>query len=149
VSEAQGGGLTSQEAVVVKEIADRMRPALMWRLLICPQQPKKTSAGGIALPDDVQDAEQHLQYIGRILAVGPLAGKNERFMPPEYRDMNLARKAEFQPLPYAWPYKEGDWVLYGRYAGMRMDYKGIKLLVVNDDELQGIIASPEGWKIYA
>lgn len=140
------GSVEGVDMGLLKQLGDFMRPALMWRLLICPMQPRKKSAGGIALPDDVQDAEQHLQYIGKVIAIGPLAGKNERFLPPEFRDVNMAKAGA---LPFHWPYQEGDWVMYGRYAGMRMEYMGMKLLVVNDDELLGKIPSPEGFKIYA
>lgn len=127
-------------------LADFMRDSLTWRVLILPQQPKVRSKGGIELPDSVQDSEQHLQYIGMVLAIGPLAGKNERFLPPSFRDINLAQTRD---LPFAWPYKVGDWVTYGRYAGMKQEYRGTKLLVVNDDELTGRIPGPEGFKIYA
>jgi co-chaperonin GroES (HSP10) len=134
---------------VVEELGAFMRDSLTWRLLICPQQPRKQSAGGIALPEDVQDAEMHLQYIGKVIAIGPLAGKNEKFLPPEFRDVNLALRSQRERLPYAWPYQVGDWVMYGRYAGMKMEHQGIKLLVVNDDELLGRIPTPEGFKVYA
>jgi len=127
-----------------------IKPSLTWRVLVCPQQPRRESrgehGGKIALPETTQEAEGHLQFIGQILAVGPLAGRNERFLPPQFRDVDLKTAG---PLPYAWPFAEGHWCLYGRYAGQRIEYDGIRMLVVNDDELIGRIPGPEGFRVYA
>ena len=101
---------------------------LLWRVLICPVQPRKLSKGGIALPDAVQDGEEHLNYIGRVVSLGPLAGDK------------WAGK---------WAVKEGDCVVYGRYAGQRMEWKGVKLVEVNDDEILAVVDSIESFRIYA
>ena len=143
-------GLDDAEWGKVLNLAQFMRPTLCWRVLVCPMQPRRKSAGGIALPEAVQDNEMHLQYIGRIVAIGPLAGKSERFLPPQFRDVNLSVLAQREGgIPYQWGYGEGDWVEYGQYAGMRQDFHGIRLLIVNDDELLSRIPGPEGFRIYA
>lgn len=117
-------------------------PAL-WRCLVLPKQPKRVSAGGIALPDQAMDAEMHLNYIGQIVKVGPLAGKNDRFQNPEWFD------GCSESIPrYLWDYKPGDWVIFGRYGGMVLTYKGIKLTILNDDEIISRIQAPDGYKIY-
>ena len=118
---------TDDTEIDLKAIKKAVQP-LLWRVLICPIQPRKLTKGGIALPSSVQDGEEHLNYIGRVVSLGPLAGDK---------------------WPEKWAVKEGDWVTYGRYAGQRMEWKGIKLLAVNDDEILGVIEGPEGFRVYA
>jgi co-chaperonin GroES (HSP10) len=115
---------------------DLPQPTL-WRVLVVPVQPRRMSRGGIALPSQASDAEGYLNYIGRIAALGPLAGKNEKFRVPG--------SALEQ---YAWDFQVGDWVVYGRYAGQRMEKQGVKLVLVNDDEILAKVQGPEGYRIY-
>ena len=103
------------------------------------------SKGGIALPDAAMDGEAHLNYIGRVVALGPLAGKSEKFQNPYWDPLDdgeaIARR-------YLWDVKEGDWVVFSRYAGQRKEFNGVKLLTVNDDEILDVIDGPEGFRIY-
>ena len=142
---------------------------LLWRVLICPVQPRKLSKGGIALPESAQDAETHLNYIGRVVAVGPLAGKSEKFENPamsaplgmkalyegmmegyDWPTMEQKHPGGMNDAPrYLWSVKEGDIVVYGRFAGQRMEWHGVRLLMANDDEILGVVDSLEGFRIYA
>jgi co-chaperonin GroES (HSP10) len=103
---------------------------ILWRILIAPRIPKKVSKGGIVIPVEAQDAQQHLNYVGQIVAMGELAWKSERF--------------EGQQNPP----KVGDFVVYGRYAGQKLDHRGFKFLIVNDDEILGRVRDPESLTIY-
>ena len=55
------------------------------------------------------------------------------------------------PLAYADPSKfpdgawcnEGDWVIFGRYAGSRIQIDGGEIRLLNDDEILGIVTDPE------
>lgn len=105
---------------------------LYWRALIMPVRPQKKSRGGIILVEESRDNAQYLTYIGKIVALGPLWCKGANFQGDD-------DKPEL---------KAGDWVLYGRHAGQRVEYKGVKLLLVNDDDKLMKIRSPEGWRIY-
>lgn len=104
-----------------------------WRVLIFPKQPKKMTAGGIALPDQIQEVEKHLTYIGQVVAMGPLAGKDEKF----HSDVGCQ-----------WTIKVGDWVCYGRHAGMHCEFRGFKFLLVNDDDITAVLKGPEGFRVY-
>jgi chaperonin GroES len=106
-----------------------IRP-VYWRVLVRPKAAKEVSKGGILLAQSVQEAEGHLTYQGQIIAAGGEAFKSERF-------------ANEKNLP-----KVGDWVIYGRYAGQKLEYRGIKMLIVNDDEILGIAKDPEGLRVY-
>lgn len=105
---------------------------LYWRALIMPVRPQKKSRGGILLVEESRENAQYLTYIGKIVALGPLWCKG----------------ANFQGADSLPELKPGDWVLYGRHAGQRVEYKGVKFLLVNDDDKLMKIRSPEGWRIY-
>lgn len=143
------------------------RPTL-WRVLIFPKQPKKMSAGGIALPGSVQSIEKLLNNIGQVVALGPLAGKSPKFENPDWLAPPPTLKAVFDgmmegesweqverkmaPAPvvprYLWDVKVGDWVIYGKYSGQHTEYKSTALLMCNDDDITQVITSPEGFKVF-
>ena len=66
--------------------------------------------------------------------MGPLAGLNEKYKDPR----GIHR----------WNVKVGDWVIYGRYSGMPKEFKGMKFLTINDDDITDVIPSPDGFKIH-
>ena len=39
--------------------------------------------------------------------------------------------------------KEGDWVIFGRYAGARFRIEGGEMRLLNDDEILAVISDPE------
>jgi co-chaperonin GroES (HSP10) len=144
--------------------ADLGEPTL-WRVLVLPKQPKRMSRGGIALPSQAVDAEIHLNYIGQVVAMGPLAGKSEKFqnpewMPPrdraehEWRTQEREREQatmgyEMRRVPrFLWDVKVGDWVIFGRYAGQVTTFKDVRFLTVNDDDITQVIQGPEGFRVY-
>lgn len=125
----------------------------LWRVTIFPKQPKKMSKGGIALPSLVQNVEAHMNYIGQVVALGPLAGKSEKFENPEWVLKNSGKHPDPEiwdrDVPrYLWDIKVGDWVIYGRFSGQKTEYKGVLLLTCNDDDIMEKIDSPEHFKVY-
>lgn len=122
------GNWSNEEGTEVPEGIPR--PDL-WRVLVMPLKPKKKTASGIVLPDSAQRNEMHVNYIGQIVAMGPLAYKSE----------------VFQGLVD--PPKVGDWVAYGQHAGQPMVFKGTRFLVVNDKEILCRLDSPDGFLVYA
>lgn len=128
------------------------RPTL-WRVLVLPKQPKKMTASGIALPTAALEAERHLNFIGQVLALGPLAGRTEKFQNPYWESSYINEYGCLKdPTPdeprWAWDIKVGDWVVYGRYAGMAKEFKGVRLLTVNDDEITEVIDGPDHFRVY-
>lgn len=79
-----------------------------WRILVDPLRPAQITSGGIVVPEEVKRAETYLQYIGRVVTMGPLCYKNAKF---EGGD------------PWC---KLGDHIAFGQYAG--------QTIVVRDDE---------------
>ena len=37
----------------------------------------------------------------------------------------------------------GDHIVYSRYAGSKIDVKGVKLLLLNDDEVLAVLPNPD------
>lgn len=109
---------------------EEMPQPLYWRVIVMPVKPKEVSKGGIVLPQTTQEAQQYLTYIGKIVAVGSLAFKDQRLRDEE-------------KIP-----KVGDYVIYGRYAGQVILYKEVRLLCVNDDEILAVVKNPESLKIH-
>lgn len=99
-----------------------------WKILVMPMRPATISKGGILIPQVRQDTDQYLNYVGRVVALGPLAYKATRWA-------SMGLKLEHTP-------QIGDWVLYPIYQYARIDFKGRKLILLNDDSFLGII--PKG-----
>lgn len=97
---------------------------LLWRALVVPRRPATVSKGGIALPSLAMDAQRHLEFVGQIVALGELAFKSDVF-----KDM-----AE---IP-----KVGDWVVYGRYAGQPLLFKGCRFLIIDDKQILCRVPNP-------
>jgi chaperonin GroES len=96
-----------------------------WRILILPYRGKEKTAGGILLPDDVQEKSQISTQVGYVLKVGPLAYKDE---------------SKFPNGPWC---QEKQWVMFARYAGSRFQIDGGEVRILNDDEVLATILDPE------
>ena len=104
---------------------------LNWKVLVQPNQVNMKTKGGLYLAPISKDNEEYLTAHGRIAAMGDLAYKD--------RETGEAWKT-VSP-------KVNDRVTYGKYAGQKITINGVKLLLLNDDELTSII--PEGAEISA
>jgi len=87
--------------------------------------PKFWTKGGIYLSKQTVDRERLTTVVGYVVALGPDA----------YKDPN-----KFPEGPWC---KEGDWVVFGRYAGARIQIEGGDLRLLNDDEILALIDDPE------
>lgn len=95
-----------------------------WRMVLLPFQGKKKSDGGVFIPDQVRDREQLATVCGYVLKMGPDC----------YKDKNKFPNG-------AWC-KEGEWVIFGRYAGSRFRIEGGEVRLLNDDEILARISDP-------
>ena len=96
-----------------------------WRLLVLPFTPKEKTKGGILIAQESLEKLRIATNCGYVLKVGPLA----------YYD-----KEKFPTGPWC---KQGDWVIFARYAGSRLPIEGGEVHLLNDDEVLGTINSPE------
>ena len=81
--------------------------------------------GGIHLATQTVDKERLATVVGYVVSLGPDA----------YGDLGKFPDG-------AWC-KEGDWVIFGRYAGARFQIDGGDMRLLNDDEILAVIDSPE------
>ena len=96
-----------------------------YRILILPRGRSAVTEGGIQLVKDTIERDSVSSVLGYVISVGPDAyGDSKKF--PEG----------------AWC-KPGDWVLFGRYAGARVNIDGGELRILNDDEVLASIPDPE------
>jgi len=105
-------------------IAEKLPKPTGWRVLILPYLGAEKSKGGIILADATREREQLATVCGYVLATGPDA----------YGDT-----VKFPEGPWC---KQGDWVIFARYAGSRLKIDGGDLRLLNDDEILAIIQDP-------
>ena len=96
-----------------------------WRLLVLPFSPREKTIGGILIAQESLEKLRIATNCGYVLRVGPLA----------YYD-----KEKYPTGPWC---KQGDWVVFARYAGSRLPIDGGEVRLLNDDEVLGTIKSPE------
>jgi chaperonin GroES len=106
-------------------LLERMPEPTGWRLLILPYRGKGKTDGGIYLPDKVVEENTVSTQVGYVLKVGELA----------YKDS--------EKFPFGAWCKQGDWVMFARYAGSRFRIDGGEVRILNDDEILARIKEPE------
>lgn len=85
------------------------------RIAVKPEPPEEKTAGGLYVPDTAKEKPQR----GTVVAIG------------EGRIENGER--------IAMTVKEGDSVLYGKYAGTEINLDGDELLIMKESDLLGLI----------
>ncbi len=109
----------------VSDIKDELPQPSGWRLLVLPFTPKGKTKGGIIIAQESLDKARIATNCGYVVKMGPMAyGDKEKF-----------------PTG-AWC-KQGDWVIFARYAGSRLPIEGGEVRLLNDDEVLGTIKDPE------
>jgi|TARA_R110000796_G_scaffold115995_2_gene228383 co-chaperonin GroES (HSP10) len=96
-----------------------------YRILILPFTHSAVTKGGIHLSKSTVDKEKLSTVVGYVVSVGPDAYSDPHKFPEG-----------------AWC-KEGDWVIFGRYAGARFQIEGGDMRLLNDDEILACIDNPE------
>ena len=115
----------SLNAETLESHAEKLPIPTGYRLLILPFTPPEKTKGGIMLAKQTLDKERIATIVGLVVRLGPDA----------YSD-----KEKFPEGPWC---KEGDWVIFGRYAGARFNIEGGDLRLINDDEVLAIVNNPE------
>jgi len=108
----------------VRNIKDHLPKPTGWRVVVLPYRGVGETKGGILLPGQTLDRQQLTTTCAYVLAVGPLA---------------YADTGKFPHGPWC---KEGDWIIFGRYAGARMNIEGGEIRILNDDEILATINDP-------
>lgn len=127
---ATSGEWTNDDTELPEGFFDELPKPTYWRVMVMPVKPKEVSKGGIYLAPSNQEAQAILNFLGKVVALGPSAGTHER--------LGGDGKNRADQFP-----KVGDYVIYGRYAGQPLLYRGKKILLINDDELLGTVPNPD------
>lgn len=104
---------------------DKLPKPTGWRLLVLPFRAKQKTKGGVLLTDKAVEDSQLTTTVAMVLATGHDAYKDKDKFPSG-----------------SWC-KQGDWVVFGRYAGSRLKIEGGEVRILNDDEILGTIENPE------
>ena len=104
---------------------ERLPKPTGYRILILPFTMSSITKGGIHLASRTVDKERLATVVGYVVSLGPDA----------YGDLGKFPDG-------AWC-KEGDWVIFGRYAGARFQIDGGDMRLLNDDEILAVIDNPE------
>ena len=94
-------------------------------ILVRPVSVRRKSAGGILLPDTFRSDNEYLQTVGKVLALGELAFKDEEV----YRNG-----------PWV---KPGDYIVYAKFSGSKLHWKGVKLLIVKAPSIELVVDKPD------
>jgi chaperonin GroES len=111
------------ERIKTKE-SDKLPRPTGWRLVVLPFKMKEKTKGGLILGQETLERQQIGSTCGLVLAMGPHCYDKEKF--PEG--------------PWC---KKGDWVIFARYAGSRIQIDGGEVRMLNDDEVLATIDNPE------
>ena len=111
--------------------AEKLPTPLGWTILVEMLQPKAQSDGGVFLPDESIDAQEYLRYTGKVISMGPLCFKGERFGGSE---------------PWC---NVGDWITFGAHSGQTIKTTDERIFrLVSDDNVKCVIPDPSILKIY-
>ena len=88
-----------------------------FHVLVRPISVKSVTKGGIFIPDSTKDDMSYLTTVAHVLALGDLA----------YMD-----KDKFPAGSWC---NVGDYVCYGKHAGTKLFYKGVRLILLFDDQI--------------
>ena len=112
-----------QENLINKESFKLPKPT-GWRILVLPFKMTEKTKGGIIMSETTIERQQVASQCGLVLAMGEQCYDKERY--PEG--------------PWC---KKGQWVVFARYAGSRIQIDGGEVRLLNDDEILATIENPE------
>tara|TARA_R110002012_G_scaffold144107_1_gene302304 strand:+ start:980 stop:1408 length:429 start_codon:yes stop_codon:yes gene_type:complete len=109
----------------IKEYLEIIPNPVGYRMLVRPWSGHKKTKGGLLLTEETSDKIQMTTVVALVVKMGDLCYKDE---------------SKFPKGPWC---KEGDFIIYGRYAGSRFQTKFGEHRILNDDEIIGTVKKPE------
>ena len=117
-------GVKKEKVPIEKKEHSKLPQPTGWRLLVLPFKMNEKTKGGVIMTESTLERQQVASTCGLVLAMGPHCYDKEKF--PEG--------------PWC---KKGDWVIFARYAGSRIQIDGGEVRLLNDDEVLATIENPE------
>ena len=96
-----------------------------FNILVRPVSIKSQTKGGIFIPDSTKDDMAYLTTVGEVIILGDVA----------YQD-----KEKFPKGPWC---KVGDYICYGKHSGQKIQYKGLKFILLYDDQVIMKVENPK------
>ena len=96
-----------------------------FHVLIRPVSVKSQTKGGILIPDSTKEDMSYLTTVGKVVVLGNLA----------YMDKNKFPAG-------AWC-NVGDYVCYGKHTGTKLFYKGVRFILLFDDQITMKVEDPK------
>jgi chaperonin GroES len=96
-----------------------------WRILVLPFKMNEKTKGGVIINESTLERQQVASQCGNVLAMGSEC----------YKD-----KERYPSGPWC---KVGDWVVFARYAGSRINIEGGEVRLLNEDEILATVKDPE------
>ena len=118
-------GLEKSEKKEITNEKDKLPQPTGWRLIVLPFKMDEKTKGGIIMNESTLEKQQVASQCGNVLAMGPQC----------YTD-----KERYPEGPWC---KVGDWVIFARYAGSRIQIEGGEIRLLNEDEILATIENPE------
>ena len=118
-------GLKKSEKKEVTNEKAKLPEPTGWRLIVLPFKMDERTKGGIIMNETTLEKQQVASQCGNVLAMGPQC----------YTD-----KERYPEGPWC---KVGDWVIFARYAGSRIQIEGGEIRLFNEDEILATIKNPE------
>ena len=109
---------------VTKETTKLPQPT-GWRLLVLPFRMKEKTDAGLLIGTETIDRQQVASQCGNVIAMGDSC----------YKD-----KERYPSGPWC---KVGDWVIFARYSGSRIEIEGGEGLLLNEDEILATVQDPK------
>ena len=95
-----------------------------WRILVLPFKMNEKTKGGVLIGSDTIERQRVASQCGNVLAMGESC----------YSDKN-----RYPTGPWS---KVGDWVIFARYAGSRIEIEGGEVRLLNEDEVLATVKHP-------
>ena len=108
-----------------KEQTEKLPKPTGWRIIVLPFKMNDKTKGGVLMTESTLERQQIGSQCGLVLAMGPQC----------YKD-----KERYPEGPWC---KVGDWVIFARYAGSRIQIEGGEIRLLNEDEILATIKNPE------
>ena len=117
-------GLEKSEKKEITNEKDKLPQPTGWRLIVLPFKMDERTKGGIIMNETTLEKQQVASQCGNVLAMGPQC----------YTD-----KERYPEGPWC---KVGDWVIFARYAGSRIQIEGGEIRLLNEDEILATVQDP-------
>ena len=109
----------------VTKDSDKIPKPTGWRILVLPFKMDEKTKGGVLITESVLERQQVASQTGLVLAMGPQC----------YTD-----RERYPNGPWC---KKGDWVVFARYAGSRIQIEGGEVRLLNEDEILATVKDPK------